>query len=97
MFTAYCDRHTQEMDKTKMPVKYDGALYELKERFYVYTCPACQLEAAQKANTSPKRVMFASHMQAFTMWDEGEAPADWFEYAGEYDESDEDAPPLIGF
>lgn len=96
MFTAYCDRHTQEMEEINMPVKYNGAVYSLKDPFRVYTCPNCRVEVAKKEGMSVNNLMFAFHMKYFLMWDDCDAPGDWFEYMGEYEDLDQDIE-LMGF
>jgi hypothetical protein len=85
------------MEEVNIPVKYDGAVYKLKDPFRVYTCPVCQMEAAQKAQKSIKKVMIAVHMNSFMMWDDGESPGDWFEYVGEYEDMDSDVKLLKFF
>ena len=94
MFTAYCDRHTREMKDVQPPVKYDNAIYTVKDPFKVYTCPECLVEVASREGEPANNVFMAAHMSAFLSWDDGESPGDWFEYLCEYDDLNEDGALL---
>jgi len=89
LFTAYCDRHTVEMKDQQVVVKEDGALYKLQDPYRVYHCPHCLEAYAKEIGHTPEMVYKAMNMKSFWMWDDGEAPGDWFDYIGEFEDMEE--------
>jgi hypothetical protein len=69
-------------------VHTQGALYTTNDGFSVYSCPECReylkqhgvAEGVDRADVKTYRLALT---KAFDKWDEGEAPAQWFQYVGE--------------
>lgn len=84
---AYCVRHARDMWGIDPVIHLQGALYTTAGRFSVYTCPSCLEEinsgiVSDFPDSGVKAYQLAL-MQAFSQWDRGDAPGDWFRYVGE--------------
>lgn len=98
---AYCVRHDREMQQMIPVIHHNGALYTTSEGFACYTCGNCLGDVFTKAMQSqrdielppdagPEDILRAQISKLFAYWDDGEAPADWFQFSreepsGEYD------------
>ena len=93
MFTAYCDRHQNDMEDVKPTIKHDGAAYTVQDPFNVYVCGDCLFELFNESNdaNSVKEVYDIHLMKMFEKWDRGDAPGDWFAYVGEIEQADNGA------
>jgi len=92
---AFCKRHNFEMNQVNPILKWDGGAYSTNDKYSVYYCPAClnmQAVIGEKKTEHEydgQRVYKAHLIHMFKMWDDGEAPGDWFQYVGEAHELDE--------
>lgn len=87
---AYCVRHEREMAEITLVAFYMGAEYELSEGFHAMTCEACAAELASIApdeSATPVECIRAWGMRVFKTWDVGDAPAEWFVFVQERDDS----------
>jgi len=96
MTSTWCDRHSDDMKNIDPFVEWKDAVYKMKEPFGAFMCPKCVLEVAQVIDSTPQTTLEAQMLHFFLMWDNGNAPGDWFRYDCEVEDFDGDAERLMG-
>ena len=86
MFTAYCDRHQNELQGAKTTVKYNNAIYQVKDPFRVYSCDDCIQSLANEKGLQEENIKISLMLNVFGKWDRGESSDDWFEYKCEVED-----------
>jgi len=98
---AFCEHHEFQMNEVTPIVKRSGAAYTTKDKFSVYYCPGCltevPIEISDDSSSDITGDMVYKYYvtEFFDMWDEGDAPGDWFTYFGEVEELENGHPVII--